>query len=80
MIASNAPAPTMTHLAHGAGKKKMAITTTAAANKKRQKHTLIVASPSLENFHNHMKKRFKIQVIFKISFPQKSHNGPQVRE
>jgi hypothetical protein len=40
----------MTHLAQAAGKKNRAITTTAAANRKRQKHILILTSPSGKNY------------------------------
>ena len=81
MIASNAPATTMTHFAHAAGKKKRAMTTTAAANRKRQKHKLILTSPSGKNFPYTIKKKsifqvfiFMMRQLFKVE--QRTHPDP----
>jgi hypothetical protein len=62
-MASSAPAATITHFAQAAGKKKRAITTMAAAKRKRQKHKLILTSPSGKNFPYHIKNKSLFQVL-----------------
>jgi hypothetical protein len=66
MMASRAPAMTITHFAQAASKKKMAITTMAAANKKRQKHIFILTSPSGKSFPYIIKKNSLFQALLFI--------------